>query len=180
MRTVLISLPFFVCPATPAPASVPHVVQPGETLWQIAANNNFTTRALAAANGLSENSAVIAGTTLKIPSVAEAAAALQGGGITPAASTPSGPAPEPMGGYIVRPGDTLTALAARAGVSVQQMAFMNGRKPDAFLIACSPLQLPTGAPLPTTAAAPRVVTAALDAPTPDRVSASDIAMVASR
>src|SRR3954454_20003600 len=180
MRTVLISLTFFVCAATPAAASVPHVVQPGETLWQIAANNNFTTRALAAANGLSENSAVIAGTTLKIPSVAEAAAALQGVGITPAASTPSGAAPEPMGGYIVRAGDTLTALAARAGVSVQQMAFMNGLSPDAMLIAGSPLKLPTGAPVPTTSAAPAVVPAAPPAPTPGRVSASDIAMVANR
>jgi N-acetylmuramoyl-L-alanine amidase len=180
MRTVLISLTFFVFAVSPAAASVPHVVQPGETLWQIAANNNFTTRALAAANGLSENSSVIAGTTLKIPSVAEAAAALQGIGITPAGSTGSGSAPEPMGGYIVRPGDTLTALAARAGVSVQQMAFMNGLSPDAMLIAGSPLKLPTGAPVPTTSAAPAVVPAAVPAPTPGRVSAGDIAMVANR
>src|SRR3954451_9394310 len=178
MRTVLISLTFFVCAATPAAASVPHVVQPGETLWQIAAANNFTTRALAAANGLSENSAVIAGTTLKIPSVAEASAALQGIGVTPAAT--AGSAPEPMGGYIVRPGDTLTGLAARAGVSVQQMAFMNGLSPDAMLIAGSPLKLPPGAPLPTTSATPRVVTAASPAPTPGRVTSGDIATVASR
>jgi N-acetylmuramoyl-L-alanine amidase len=86
MRTVLISLTFFVLAATPAAAYVPHVVQPGETLWQIAAANNFTTRAFAAANGLSPDAAVVAGTTLKVPSVAEAAAALQGAGIAPAVS----------------------------------------------------------------------------------------------
>src|SRR4051812_50124123 len=109
MRTVLISLTFFVFAVTPAAASVPHVVQPGETLWQIAAANNFTTRALAAANGLSENSAVIAGTTLKIPSVPEAAPALQGIGVTPAPpSGAAGLAPNPLGGYLGPPADTLT------------------------------------------------------------------------
>ena len=35
-----------------AEAAVPHVVQPGETLWSIAAANNFTTRTVAAFNGL--------------------------------------------------------------------------------------------------------------------------------
>src|SRR3954471_11694049 len=118
MRTVLISLMFIAVAASPAAASVPHVVQPGETLWSIAAANNFTTRAFAAANGLSEDSAVIAGTTLRVPSVTEASAALGG---VPVATAASG-APEPMGGYIVQPGDTLTSLAARAGISVQQMA----------------------------------------------------------
>src|SRR3954447_18876893 len=64
--------------AAPASAGVPHVVQPGETLWTIAAANNFTTRALAAANGLSEDSQVVLGSTIQIPSEAEAAAALAG------------------------------------------------------------------------------------------------------
>src|SRR5437868_8872542 len=110
MRTVLISLTFFAVAATPSAAYVPHVVQPGETLWQIAAANNFTTRAFAAANGLSENSPVVAGTTLKVPSEAEAAAALQGMGVAPSGTAASASvAPQPMGGYIVRPGDTLSA-----------------------------------------------------------------------
>src|SRR3954451_22660734 len=113
MRTVLISLTFFVAAVSPAAAAVPHVVQPGETLWTIASANNFTTRAFAAANGLSENSPVIVGSTLKVPSVAEAAAAP---GAAPAA-TGSAPvaaaAPKPLGGYIVQPGDTLSGLAGR-------------------------------------------------------------------
>jgi LysM repeat protein len=174
MRTVLISLTFLLLGAVPAGAAVPHVVQPGETLWSIAASNNFTTRSLAAANGLSEDASVIAGTTLQIPSVAEAASALGG------APVAAGSAPKPMGGYIVRPGDTLTALATRAGVSVQQMAFMNGLEPNGILIAGSPLKLPTGAPVPTTAAAPSTFEGTGPAPTPGRVSAADIAAVASR
>src|SRR3954447_6128040 len=95
--------------AAPASAGVPHVVQPGESLWSIAAANNFTTRALAAANGLSENSPVVLGSTVQIPSVSEAASALQGA--APAAGAGrAAAAPKPMGGYIVQPGDTLSAL----------------------------------------------------------------------
>src|SRR3954454_7563854 len=106
MRTLLISLTFFVTAVSPAAAAVPHAVQPGESLWSIAAANNFTTRALAAANGLSETSPVIVGKTIQVPSVGEATAALQGG--PGAASAPAAPvtggaaAPKPMGGYIVR------------------------------------------------------------------------------
>src|SRR4051794_1098686 len=98
MRTVLISLTFLLLGAVPASASVPHVVQPGETLWTIASANNLTTRPFAASNGLSEDAAVIAGTTLKVPTVGEAAAAL---GTAPAAAASGAPAP--MGGYIVHP-----------------------------------------------------------------------------
>ena len=59
-----------------ASAAVPHTVAPGETLWSIAAANNFTTRTVAAFNGLSEDTQVVAGETLEIPTVAEGAAAL--------------------------------------------------------------------------------------------------------
>jgi soluble lytic murein transglycosylase-like protein len=173
MRTVLISLTLLLIGAAPAAAATPHVVQPGESLWAIAAANNFTTRAFAAANGLSEDANVVAGTTLQVPSVAEASSALGAG--------PAGtPAPKPMGGYIVQPGDTLTALATRAGVSVQQMAFMNGLDPAGVLIAGSALKLPTGSPVPTTSAAPSAVAPASPAPTPGRVSSVDIAAVATR
>src|SRR4051812_21840240 len=177
MRTLLTSLTFLLIGAVPASAAIPHVVQPGETLWSIAAANNFTTRAFAAANGLSEDANVVAGTTLQVPSVAEAATALGG---APVAAAPGTAAPKPMGGYLVRPGDTLTGLAARAGVSVQQMAFMNGLNPEGVLLAGSALKLPTGAPVPTTAAAPTAVAPAAPAPAPGRVSSADIAAVASR
>src|SRR5690349_5864865 len=109
-RLPLLTISFFVLAILPASASasIPHVVQPGETLWSIAAANNFTTRSVAAANGLSENSPVVLGSTIQIPSIAEGAAALQKAGIVAApVAAPSAAAPKPMGGYIVRPGDTL-------------------------------------------------------------------------
>jgi N-acetylmuramoyl-L-alanine amidase len=169
MRRLLLTLTFSLMLSSPAVAAVPHVVQPGETLWSIASSNGFTTRSFAAYNGLSEDSQVVLGSTLQIPSVDEAAAAL--------AQTA---APAPMGGYIVQPGDTLTGLAAQAGVPVEQMAAMNGLEPDAFLIAGAPLKMPTGAPVATTAAAPSTVPAADPAPTATRVTSGDIATVATR
>ena len=106
--------------APSADAAVPHTVLPGETLWSIAAASNLTTRALAAANGLSEDAGVVAGGTIQVPSEQEAAAALagvapagaqQGGaaGTQPAAAS----APPPMGAYTVQPGDNLWAIAER-------------------------------------------------------------------
>jgi murein DD-endopeptidase MepM/ murein hydrolase activator NlpD len=75
--------------ATPARAALPHTVQPGETLWSIAASNNLTTRTVAAYNGLSEDSPVYTGETVEVPTVAEGAAALASSG---AASSSSGTA----------------------------------------------------------------------------------------
>jgi LysM repeat protein len=65
----------------PARASAPHAVQPGETLWSIAAAYNFTTRTVAVFNGLSEEAPVYAGGTIQIPTEAEGAAALASAGV---------------------------------------------------------------------------------------------------
>jgi LysM repeat protein len=77
--------------AAPASAAVPHEVQPGETLWSIAASNNLTTRTVAAFNGLSEASQVVVGTTINVPTEAEGVAALQAVGITPGVTAEGAP-----------------------------------------------------------------------------------------
>jgi soluble lytic murein transglycosylase-like protein len=161
-----------------AGAAVAHVVQPGETLWSIAAANNLTTRTVAAYNGLSENSNVVLGSTIMVPTVGEGAAALQGAGAAPAATSTSASAPAPLGAYTVRPGDTLSALAAQSGVSVSAMAAMNGLNPDGLLLAGTVIKLPSGAPTPVRASEPapaeRIVPAVAPAPTPARVNASTV------
>jgi LysM repeat protein len=157
-----------------ADAFVAHTVQPGETLWSIAAASNFTTRALAAANGLPETGQVVAGQTVQIPSEYQAAAALQG-----SAPTASGP-PAPMGGYTVRWGDTLTAIAARSGISVSRLAWMNGIDPSRPLVAGTALKLPTGAPVAASSASatPRPVPGAAPQPTNESISPQTVAQVA--
>jgi LysM repeat protein len=229
--------------ASPATAGVPHVVAPGETLWSIAAANNFTTHALAAANGLSDDANVVLGSTITIPSLSEADAAVVAhpsitSASAPAAETapatggdyavqsgdtlsgiavahgvslsalaaanglsttsfaiagttlqiPSGTiapsdssGPPPLGGYTVRPGDSLSSIAAQAGVSMRQLAWMNGLDPSHYLLAGTVLKLPTGASAPANQApAPSeiVVPQAAPNPTPERVSSSEIAQIA--
>ncbi|HEX6656093.1 MAG TPA: LysM peptidoglycan-binding domain-containing protein [Candidatus Limnocylindria bacterium] len=133
--------------ASQASAGVPHVVQPGESLWSIAAANNFTTRALAAANGLSEGSPVVLGSTINIPSISEASSALQSAGIVPSSgSAPTSSAATPTsssGGYTVQPGDTLSGIAAANGVSLSALAAANGVSPSSFAIAGTTIRIPS-------------------------------------
>src|SRR3982751_7128063 len=90
-RLILFCIALLV-PAAPASAAVPHTVQPGETLWSIAAANNLTTRTVAAYNGLSENSQVVLGSTVMVPSTVEGYAALPKAGLV-AATPATAPAP---------------------------------------------------------------------------------------
>jgi N-acetylmuramoyl-L-alanine amidase len=194
VRSLLAVTPIvLLAAASPANAAVPHKVQPGETLWSIAANNNLTTRTVAAYNGLSEDAQVVLGSTVNIPSTVEGAAALQNAGVQPegvapqaaAAAAPAAQssAPAVLGSYVVRPGDTLSGLAANAGVAMEQMAAANGLDASAPLLTGTVLKLPSGAPAPARASEPlpsrRVVPAAGPAPTPTRLGAGDIQSVAS-
>ena len=170
----LATLTAVLLPAT-AGAHVAHTVGPGETLWSIAAQSNLTTRTLAVYNGLSPDAHVVLGSTIKVPSPAEGGAALTAAGMAPAPTVPAAPAraaaegPAPQGGYTVRPGDTLSGLAAQAGVPAEQMAYMNGIDPAGPLVAGTVIKLPTGAPAPTQADEPApaaVVPAAAPQPSP--------------
>jgi LysM repeat protein len=73
--------------AAPAGASAPHAVQPGETLWSIAAANGLTARTVAVFNGLPEDAQVSIGETIQVPTVEEGEAALIEAGITPGSPT---------------------------------------------------------------------------------------------
>jgi len=160
-RSLLAAL---VCAGAFAPAAgaaVPHVVQPGETLWSIAAANNLYTGALAAYNGLPENANVVLGSTIMVPSAAEALPkvneALAAGRIAQPSGKPAGtpqpqtgtssPAgagapPPPAGAYTVQPGDSFSSLAARAGVRPEQIAGVNGLDISAPLPAGIHIKLP--------------------------------------
>ncbi len=166
-----------------ASAGVRHLVTPGESLWGLAAAQNMTTRAFAAANGLPEDARVVAGSTLHLPTTDEAAGALSRaasaatGAVSRKASTDAS-APPAQGAYTVRPGDTLSGLAASSRIPLAQFAQMNGLDPSAPLLTGTVVKLPTGAPTPSGArrAAPaaRVVPPAAPAAAPGRVTASEI------
>jgi soluble lytic murein transglycosylase-like protein len=194
--------------AAPARAAFPHTVTPGESLWSIATTDGLDPAALAAYNGLPADSPVVLGTTVLIPPMSSAAGPVQGTGTTaPLATTsataadddaagsvsaaPAASTPAPMGGYTVQPGDTLSGLAARSGVSVAQMAYMNGLSPDAHIIAGTALKLPTGSPVSSSStgeATPTAATTTTEAtpaapsappyPTATRMTSSEIGQIA--
>ena len=85
-RLLLFLIAALLITAAPASAAVPHTVQPGETLWSIAAANNLTTRTVASFNGLSEDAQVVLGSTIMVPTTVEGYASLQqsgAGGVDP-------------------------------------------------------------------------------------------------
>jgi soluble lytic murein transglycosylase-like protein len=184
-----LSLLVLLAPVTTAQAAVVHTVAPGETLWQLAAMNNMTTRSFAAANGLSPDAHIVAGTTIQIPPIAEAAGALAsapaaGDGDNDADDGAAGAAPPPMGAYTVRPGDSLSAIAVTARVPMSASAAMNGLDPNGVLISGTVIKLPTGSPAPAGASLPAPATTRVPQAAPyassGRVSSADIAAVASR
>ena len=162
--------------AAPASAKVAHTVAPGETLWSIAAASNLTTATVAAFNGLSPDANVVLGSTIWIPSEAEGAAALAA---APAQAPVETGAPPALGGYVVQPGDTLSAIASRAGVAVEQVAAANGLSMDGVLVAGTHLKLPSGVSSAPAAPQPASsVPAASPAPSPERVTSSQISEIA--
>jgi N-acetylmuramoyl-L-alanine amidase len=125
LRSVLatslaVSFAAAIAPAA-AGAAVPHAVQPGETLWSIAAANNLTTRTVAAFNGLSEDSQVVLGQTIQVPTTVEGYAALVNAGLAPAdpsqASAPVA-APAPDGAGAEPAGTTASAPTATPAATV--------------------------------------------------------------
>ncbi|MGJ4730137.1 LysM peptidoglycan-binding domain-containing protein, partial [Luteimonas sp. SDU101] len=101
-----------------------YTVRPGDTLSGIAARFGTTAQALAEANGIRNPDLIHAGTTLRVP----------GGEAGPA----------PSGSYTIRPGDTLSDIAARMGTSVRALAQANGiRNPD-LIHAGATLSVPGG------------------------------------
>ena len=151
---------FALVPATSMAAI--HTVAPGETLWGIAYANNLPTSAVAAANGLSTEARVVAGTNLTIPAPGQAPTPP----VTPAPSSPgttTAPAATGGGGYQVQAGDTLTAIAARQGVSLGSLAAANGLKLDSWVIQGTTLKLPAPGSAPVAQAAPATGQAAPEA-----------------
>ena len=100
------------------------MVAPGDTLSAIAARAGTTGAALAAANGLDANGVLPAGSAIRVS------------GTSSGSSSSAGLAGEHEQVVGVRrlpvvPGDTLTAIAARAGTTPAALAAANGLSPKA-------------------------------------------------
>ena len=128
-----------------AQADLRHTVTPGESLTSIAATDGVSIHALAGANRLAPDARLIAGSVLRIPP--------RGTGFSrPRRTTPTSAPTAASHRYTVRRGDTLSALAARAGVSLATLAALNHRRANGLLIAGATIELPGAGPAPAASA----------------------------
>jgi LysM repeat protein len=169
-----------------ASAAFVHVIAPGESLSSVAAADGLSVFQLAAANGISSETQLIAGSSLQIPP--------QTGDLTASSSSSPGataPAPESAstssagGGYTVQPGDTLSAIAARFGTSVDQLAAANGLDPAGILLAGASISLSggpvsTSEPVVNSASGSPPASSGGPNPTAEQVSASDVGSIAAQ
>lgn len=108
--------------SAPVSRSSVHVVQAGDTLSSIAARYGSTVAALKQANGLTSDT-IYVGQSLAIPSGAASSFAQRQyiptlGGTASAAGCGST--------YTVQPGDTLSGIASRCGLTVSELRAYNG------------------------------------------------------
>ncbi len=206
----LIPLVAGVMLAAPAAASADflHVVAPGESLSSVASADGLTVTQLAAANGISPSTDLVAGSTLAIPPQGVSSVAPVSAGVSSSAGSGAGsttgdgdadsddtgsagaaaavPASTTSASYVVQPGDTLSAIAARQGMSVAALAAENGLDPNAYLLAGSVLGFSgAGGVASASTATSQPVGAAAEGsaggppyPTPETVSASQIGSIA--
>lgn len=106
----------------PAFADTSYTVQPGDTLARISARFNVSIEAIVQANQIKDPNAIRVGQVLIIP---------DGQPAPPPTSVPGGsaatPAPSTAAGntYIVRPGDSVTRVANKFGITVDELMRAN-------------------------------------------------------
>jgi soluble lytic murein transglycosylase-like protein len=185
-RTLTITIVAMVALALPAAAVAEpeHEIAPGESLTSIAAADGLSVAQLAAANGLSPTAELTAGVTLRIPPQTNTGTAAPGPATpnVPASAAPSvtsAPASAaPGGGYRVTFGDTLSAIAARYGATVQGLAAANGLNPGGVLPAGATLAIPGATPPAVSAATPAPSSVSGAQPTGETVSPAAVGAVA--
>lgn len=187
MRSTKISLLLAVAAlASPAAASAAfeHVIAPGESLSSVAAADGLSVDQLAAANGLSPDSGLVSGTLLAIPPQSATGATSTPASAEAPATTGSSEATgtsEATGGYVVQPGDTLSAIAARYGLSVDELASANGLDPAGLLLSGSTLSVSGGGTASSATQPASTGSAGASAgpdPTPETVGAQEVGSIA--
>ena len=150
-------------------AATTHVVQPGETLWDIASSVGLDAATLVTLNGLDDGDVLSVGQTLSLP-----------GNVAPPAPNAAAPAAAGPAGvvagrsYIVAVGDTLWAIAQQLGTTPDALAQANHLDDPDHLALGTRLVVPGPASANAAAAAPHApaTTAATPTPLPGPASSS--------
>ncbi len=132
-------------PATQAPATTgqsgTHTVQRGETLFSIARQYNLPVELLMSANGITDPRFVHSGLVLRVKDLESASPPPQASGASAApAAAPTNDAREQ---YTVLPGDYLSTIGSKLGMSWLAIAAINGISNPDSLRAGAVLQVPT-------------------------------------
>lgn len=143
-HAVLLIVLVLAVTAVPLLADTTYIVQPGDTLSAIARRFGTDVTSLAQANNIVNPNLIFVGQQLTIP-----------GGDAPAPAPTPVPVPQPEGGiYVVQPGDTLTRIALRHGVTVQALALANGISNLNVIYVGQQLIIPGGSPVAPPAPSP--------------------------
>lgn len=121
---------------------VSHLVRSGDTLSSIAAQYGTTVDALKRANGLSSD-IILVGQTLIVPAFSGSQAAKKPVYVPISAGTTGAACAST---YTVRPGDTLSAIAQRCGVTVEALKSINSLGERSILRPGQSLNLPQNEP----------------------------------
>ena len=127
-------------PAQKAAASTSYTVKRGDTVWAIAQRHGRSVDQVLSANGLTRSSIIYPGHKLVIPGAAGSSAPAQP---APAkkSTAPAKKAPA-SASHTVRKGDTVWAIATRAGVSVQAVLDANGLSRSSIIYPGQKLVIP--------------------------------------
>jgi LysM repeat protein len=128
-----------------APSAAVYTVKPGDTLSGIAATHGVSLASVFAANNMGMATIIYPGQAIKVD-----------GAVAPAAKPAEAPAPAPAAGsYTVRPGDTLSRIAAVHGVSLASVLAANNLEMRSIIYPGQTIKLAaTSAPAPAQVATP--------------------------
>lgn len=143
----------------PVPYGV-HVVRPGETLFALAVRYGMRVADLAGINAMPRDGVLLPGRELRVPLDHAVGARADEPAAAPPSEAPDAVADRPTSGSAartveVRLGDTLSGIAAAAGVPMDDIRRWNGLPPDGTIYAGQTLVLEgSGAPDPAPVALP--------------------------
>ncbi len=141
-------------PAAPTPAvSVGgrYTIVPGETISAIAARFGVTAQAVLTANGLGWSSIIYPGQTIAIPGASASLPIQTVADVAPVSSVPAPAASTPTTTYTIVAGDTVSAIAARFGVTTAAILAANGMGSSTIIYSGRTLVIPSRSTSPQAA-----------------------------